>query len=68
MKRESGASNTSEAMTVPSNTAHGAKYCDTSSLDYSLEKLRALVSSEMPPSDQHARQALDHLVVQATKT
>lgn len=68
MKRESGASNTSEAMTVPSNTAHGARHCDTSSLDYSLEKLWALVSSDMPPSDQHARQALEHLVVQATKT
>lgn len=49
MKRESGASNTSEAMTVPSNTAHGARHCDTSPLDYSLEKLWALVSSDMPP-------------------
>ncbi|MCE0937452.1 DUF3106 domain-containing protein [Pseudomonas kurunegalensis] len=68
MKRESGASNTSEAMTVPLNAAQGGPLCGNFQLDYPLTELWALVSSDAQSTDQHTRQALDHLVVQATKT
>lgn len=70
MKRERKANNTDVASspgTSNSTEAPGSPLLDTVQFDCRLSKLWALASSDASAYDQQVRQALDYLVVQATK-
>jgi len=70
MKPERKANNSDETSppeTLTSREAPGSPFLDTLQFDCRFTKLWALVSSDAFAYDQQVRQALDYLVVQATK-